>query len=286
MMDANHKGVEALLDATEPRRSGYGALALKTAAIVAILVLAAMAQRWGLPAAVSMVVPWILVIGLLTAARSAGRRERDVRKSIDRATELVQMEDWEAAGGMLMPLLDRPIRSGYHRGQAFLLWAALADHERRYEAAGEMYEALALRRIGDPLQLQQAGIALATAKLRNGELTDAVTLIGRMERLQMPRALRAACDFVRLFQQVLMGHFEDAAANQDERRAAFRRELSTRAGFAYAMLALAEHYLGRHENARRLWGDATTLIRPERLLADFDILKPVAAAYPATEYAV
>ena len=102
----------------------------------------------------------------------------------------------------------------------------------------------------------------------------------------MPLPLRAACDLVRLFQQVAMGQNEDAVAGLTDRRAGFRRHLSTRAGYGYALLAAAMDALGRRTEAATLWSDATALIRPDRLIEEFDLLQGVSRTYPATEHRI
>ncbi len=275
--------VESRFAATEPTRPGLGLIALATAIVIGLVIVALSARRWGLPEFVGLAIPWIMVFGLMLAGSIVGRRQRDIRRKIQEASDLIQLDSWVAAGEILEGVMQRQIRSRTHRGQAFLLGASLLERERDYAAAAQIYETMSLRRIGDPLQLQQAAISLAAAKLRTSELTDAVALIGRLERVEMPQPMRAACDLVRLFQQVSMGHFEDAVGNIDERLEAFRRQLSTQAGYAYGLLATAMHYLGKAEDAGRLWRNATLLIRPERLMESFDLLRIVSKEYAATE---
>lgn len=278
--------VESRFAATESKRLPLGVIALITAVVIGLSVVALSVRRWGLPEIVGLAIPWILVFGLMLAGSIVGRRQRDIRRSIQEASDCVQLEQWDSARRILDRVMQRPVRSRSYRGQAFLLWASLMERERRYEVAAQVYETMSLRRVGDPVQLQQAAISLAAAKLRTSELTDAVDLIGRLERVQMPQPLRVACDLVRLFQQVSMGHFEDAVRNLDARLAAFRRQLSTQAGYAYGLLAAAMHYLGKADDAGRLWRNATSLIRSERLVEDFDVLRTVSKAYPATEHPV
>lgn len=286
MAEDHSEIVESRFAATEPTRPGIGVMALASAVVIGLVIVALSAHRWGLPEIVALAIPWILVFGLMLAGSVVGRRQRDIRRSIQEASDLVQLERWDSAGEILKRVMRRPIRSRTYRGQAFLLFASQLERENNYDAAGQVYETMSLRRIGDPLQLQQAAISLAAAKLRTSELTDAVDLIGRLERVQMPQPMRAACDLVRLFQQVSMGHFEDAVRNIDDRLDSFRRQLSTQAGYAYGLLAAAMHYLGKADDAGRLWRNATLLIRPERLMEDFDLLQIVSDEYPATEHPV
>ncbi len=178
------------------------------------------------------------------------------------------MEKWDAAETSLGALLESPIHNPSLRGQAFLLLAAVVEHRGQYEPAALVYEKMLLGRIGDASQLQHAQIAWAEAKLRNHELTDAVDMIGRLEKIEMPLAYKATLDLVRLFQQVFMGHHEDAVHDIEERRSLFQRYLSTRAAIGYGLLAVAMHGLSRTSEASDLWRDATTLMTPERLVGE------------------
>ncbi len=285
MSDTKIESVKSRISATEPRKWEAGTIAAATAMVTAALFLGVLAARAEVPRALSAL-PWLLFTGLMIGGWVRGKRLRELRRDIQSASDLVQLDQWDETDAVLARIMRRPIRPSSLRGQALMLWAALAERRRDYESAGEIYQAMALQRIGDPVVLQQAGIALAAAKLRTGELTDAIELIGRIERVTMPQPLRAACDLVRLFQQVLMGQVEDAAANLDERREFFQRQLSTRAGYAYGLLALAQHHLGRTEEAAAMWRDATTLIPAERLVHQFELLKPMTDRYPAAEHPV
>ncbi len=277
--------VEARFAATEPRRTEFGVVALGTALLVASLVFAALVPRWGLPEELR-ILPWLFVLALMTAGWVRGRRQRALRRDIQQASEHVQLEQWDDADTLLDRIMCQRIHLRSLRGQVFMLWAAVSERRHDHERAGRIYQTLALRRAGDPLLLQQANVALAASKLRTGELTDAVELIGRLERVQMPQPLRAACDLVRLFQQVLMGQIDDAVSNIGDRREVFRRQLSTQAGYAYGLLAAAMHHGGHADDAARLWRDATILIKPERLVQDFDLLKPISRSYPPAEHPI
>jgi hypothetical protein len=287
MMRMSADWIEAAFAATTPRKSVLGGSYLMVLAIVlGVLLIATQGPKWGLPVGISVLVP-VLVLGtFIFSAWLRSRRHQRCRERIEDAWEAVQLEHWEQAGESLIDVLGAPMPTAMDRGRAFLSLAALAEQTQDWPAAALIYERMTLLRAGDARQLQAAQISLAAAKIRNEELTDALDMIGRLEQVQMPNALRAWLALVRLFQQVFMGHYEDAVDDWEERRAMFRRFLSTRAAEGYALLASAFHHLSQTDKAASLWRDATLLMKPQRLLRSFEVLEPVAEAYPAEEHPV
>ncbi|MBN2560479.1 MAG: hypothetical protein JXQ75_06080 [Phycisphaerae bacterium] len=284
MSDIDAELIERRFAATcVSRRGSYFLLGLVALVVAGLMFLPAFGSRLGLPDVISVLLVVLSVSLLLLGGWLVGRRQRRCRQMILRAWEHVQLEEWDAAPAILDVVMQRPIRSSSDRGQAFMLLAAIAEHEGRYDRAAEIYETLLLGRIGAPLHLQQAQIALAAAKVRNQELTDAVDLLGRLEQVPMPQSLKAALDVVRLFQQVFMGQHEDAVQEYETRRELYRRHLSTHAAYGYGLLAAAMHHLGRGAEAARLWRDATMLVEASRLVEEYGLLAPIAEAYPETK---
>jgi len=276
--------VEQRLLATEPRRSHLLlAFGLAVGALLALLVLPRLSPRVGLPADAGTLVGAAMMVAAGLTAWNLGRRQRKCRAWLGHAWELVQLEEWDAAAEILERGLRKPILASADRTQAFMLLAAVAENRGAWDAVVAIYEALLLRGIPDPITVQKAQIGLAAAKIHTQQLTDAVDLLAQIEQRALPPDLRAAVDLVRLFQQVFMGHHADAVENIEQRRALYRRALSTAAAYGYALLALALHHLGRTAEAALLWADATTLVRPERLIASYPILGTISAVYPATE---
>lgn len=276
--------VDERLAATEPtRRETYILYVLVMAIIAAMMILPAYGEDLGLPSAVGVLLLLLMIFLLLGIGWMASRRHKACREDVIRAWEHVRLEEWGAAGQVLDRVMQRPIRSVADRAEAFLLLGAVAEHEGYHDGAAQIYEALALRQIGAPSQLHQARIALAAVKIHNQELTDAIDLLARLEQVPMPDGLRAGLDLVRLFQQVFMGQSADAVQDLPRRREFFRRQLSTQAGYGYALLATALHHLDRREEAAKLWADATALIAPGKLVKEYSCVTPVAKSYPATE---
>lgn len=246
-------------------------------------------QDWGeggsgRPSVLAILLSWCVVLGLMAAGWLRAKRQRQARQNITRAGERVQLEQWDEAAAVLHGAMGQSIQSDSDRCQAFMLLATLAERHGHFDQAAHIYERLLLERIGDGYQLQQAQLAVANAKLRNEELTDAVKLLDRLEKISMPRTLGAGYALIRLYQRVFMGHNEDAVAELSERRSLFRQFLSTKAGYGYGLLAAALHRLGRHDEAARFWLDATTLIPARKLVAEYGALVAPCERYPAMEH--
>jgi len=119
--------------------------------------------------------------------------------------------------------------------------------------------------------------------LRTGQTADAVALIDRLIRADIPEALKAQIELVALFREIVMGQSQDYLARAGERRRLFREYLSTRAGYGYGLLAVAFDRASQPHEAGRHWHDATLLVCPADLLGRFSELGPVASRYPSAE---
>jgi tetratricopeptide (TPR) repeat protein len=275
--------IQERFSATQPRRAGPALLQfLLTAAITAVLATVMLGRRFGLPESFAGAAPAILVGALVLLAWRSGRRRRSCRSRLQRAWAHLQLGRPAEAAEELEAAMRRPLPPP-ERSEAFMLLADLAERQGQYHSAARIYERLLDDPATEDPQRQEAQIALAAAKLRNEELTDALQILDRLARTEMGPAMKAAFELVRLFQQVFMGQFDDALAAFEERRRQFRRHLSTRAAYGYALLAAALDQAGRAPEAGRLWQDATTLLAPDELLREYRFLGPVGARYPATE---
>jgi len=228
------------------------------------------------------VIPWVLLTIILLISRWRASKRRRSNERVEQIWENAKLERWDAVDTALPTTFNHPIYDPTLRGRAFMIVAGLLESRKQHDVAGHIYESLLRRRMGDPLTLHQAQLSLASAKLRNEELTDAVQLIGRLQKIEMPPPLRAIFEAVRLHQQVFMGQNEDAVDKISERRDLFRRHLSTRAGYTYGLLAAALHRLGRKDEAQQYWHDATLLVPPAKLTDRFELLGDVAPHYQSS----
>ncbi len=212
------------------------------------------------------------------------RRRQQVDAGVRSLWEAVQFKDWPRAESLVTSLLRRPVPPTTIRAQSLMVLAAVADNQKQYPVAQHVLESI-LREYGDDRGLSWAvRPALAGTLLRTQQLTDAVAMIEKLGREDLPDAVRAQVELVNLFRFLVMGQTDDAIVRADERRALFRRHLGTRAGYGYALLAMAFDRSGQHDRAAELWRDATMLIAPTDLVDRFSELRTVASRYPAAEW--
>lgn len=208
-------------------------------------------------------------------------RQRRKGRWMLEAFEAVQLQDWHHAETALRQLLSGPLRPEASRVEALLALASVSEAHDNYEASQHIYEAILVEERADPIQQHTTHLALAAAMLRNGQTTDAVALIDKLERIDLPEPMEAQVSLLALFREVVMGHAHETLDQAARRRALFRRNLSTRAGFGYALLAAAFDRASKSELATQYWHDATLLVHPDQLTDRFELLKPLAAKYPA-----
>ncbi len=232
------------------------------------------------------ILPQVVLVLMVVLVIRNTLRQRQKSRLMETAFEAVQLKDWLRAEEALNQLLRRPIRYTLARAESLLALAAVHESRRDYPAAQRIYEGLLEENSADPLQLHAARVSLAAVMLRNGQTTDAVDLIERLERIELPDALRAQVELVALFREVAMGQAEASIARAEERRELFRQYLSTRAAYGYGLLAAAFDRVAKEDTARAFWRDATLLVQPAQLTARFDELAGVAAKYPAAEFAL
>ena len=233
-------------------------------------------------AALSWILPQLLLLAMIGLLVRTVRRQREFARDIQESTEAMQLRQWTRAWSVLSRLLRKPVPHPAVRAESLLALAALAEANEAFDASQRIYESMLEERQADPLQLHTARVGLGAALLRTGQTTDAVGLIDRLEREDLPGSLRAHTELLALFREITMGHAADRLDRADERRKLFRRYLGTRAGYGYALLALAFDRAGQPERAAKSWLDATMLEPLPELLCRFSELQTIAGKYPAT----
>lgn len=228
---------------------------------------------WILPQAV------LLAVGVLLVW--SAYRQRAFARQMQDSFEAVQLGQWQRALNSLSRLLQKPMRHPIARAESLLALAALAEAHDKFEAAQRIYECLLEERQADPLQLHTARVGLGSTWLRTGQIRDAVGLIDRLEREDLPGPLRAQVELLALFRELTMGHAAERADRAEERRNLFRQYLGTRAGYGYGLLSLLFERIGNHERAGDAWYDATMLVSPAELCRKFPELNAISAKYPA-----
>lgn len=234
----------------------------------------------------SWLAPQILLLMVIVLAIRNTTRQRRLAGLMMEAFEAVQLREWKRAGEVLGQVLRYPLPYPAARAESLLALAAVVEADHSYDVSQRIYESILTDKAADPLQLHTASVALAAAMLRTGQTTDAVDLIDRLARVDLPGPLRAQIELLSLFREVTMGQTHDSIERAGQRRQLFQTHLSTRAGYGYALLAAAFDRAHRPDEARRYWHDATLLVRPRELVERFAEVGPVAEKYAAAEAAL
>lgn len=234
--------------------------------------------------ALSWILPQLVFLAICGLCIRSAYRQREFARQMQDCFEAVQLQQWPRAWQSLSRLLRRPIPHPIARAESLLALASLADANDAFDASQLIYESMLEERQADPLQLHTARVGLGAALLRTGQTRDAVGLIDRLEREELPGVLRAHIEILALFREITMGHATERADRADERRMLFRRHLGTRAGYGYALLALVLDQNGDRRRAGSLWHDATMLVPPAELVRRFAQLQTVATRYPAAVF--
>lgn len=235
---------------------------------------------------IGWLLPQAVLIAMICFVVRNVARQRQMARGMVAAIEAVQLKQWPQAHEALRRLLRYPIQHRVARAEALLALAAVAESDHNYEVAQKLYETLLKDNDADPIQLHSARVALAAAMMRTGQVTDAVKMIERLERADLPDPLRAQVELLGLFREVTMGQLQSAVERADQRRQLFRQYLGTRAAYGYGLLAAAFDRINRPNQAAAYWHDATLLLRPSELTERFKELEDVAAKYSAVEFAL
>jgi hypothetical protein len=230
-----------------------------------------------------LIVPQLVLIALISVFVFSARRQRKMSQWMQQGFEAVQLQEWPKAANALRRLLRHPVPQPAARTESLLALAAVAESEHQYEISQRIYEAVLDERKGDPLQMHTARVSLAAAMLRNGQLTDAVSLTGKLENEELPKALKAHVDLLATFRELTMGHHASDLNTIEDRRRLFREHLGTQAGYGYALLAGICDRASDEARARDLWHDATLLVPERDILHRFQELSGVAERYPSAE---
>ncbi|MBI4581979.1 MAG: hypothetical protein HY718_19935, partial [Planctomycetes bacterium] len=181
--------------------------------------------------ALSWLLPQIILLAVAGTLVYSIRKQRDALRTIQESMEAVQLRQWPRAMRALDHLLGRPVTHPGIRTESLLALAAVAEANEAYDASQRIYEGVLQEHQADPVQLHAARVGLGGAMLRTGQTTDAVSLIERMEREELPDSLRAPRELLALYREICLGHAADRLERAEERRALFRRHLGTQAGY-------------------------------------------------------
>ncbi len=134
----------------------------------------------------SIIIPWVLVLALVAWRWTLVRRHRQTIRQIAQATEAAEMNEWGRVGDIVGAMLGRTVVPESVRVQAMLLLAGSTERAKQYDVSEFLFETILRERRGDAVQLHQATIGLAAVKLRSEQLTDAVQILDRLRKVELP----------------------------------------------------------------------------------------------------
>jgi len=282
----NLPDIDALIASSRPKRRLLGSSSLILLGLSMVL-----GALWTEPGFIGnhplgWLVPQGVLIAMIVLVARGAARQRRLARVLAAALEAVQLRQWPQACEGLTEFLRHRIPFLTARAEALLALAATEEAVHHHENSQRIYEALLQENNADLVQLHITRVCLAATLLRTGRTTDAVRLIERLERVELPDPLRAQVELLSLFREVNMGQAQAGIERADQRRELFRQYMGTRAAYGYGLLAAAFDRVNRPDQARAFWQDATLLLKPAMLLERFDELKGVAEKYPAAEYAL
>ena len=230
---------------------------------------------------VSLVLLWILLIGLLVNIFINAARRQGLARWSRKAADLCLLERWEEAIEPLRKVLNRPVNLPQIRYQGLLELAGVAEHTGKVDQARQIYRAIGQEQPHGLLgRLALMGEAVVLLKMDH--LADAETVIRQLELSAEGPGLKSLVLLARMYQQIKTGHYSEALEDESNKCELARLGLSTKAGYVYGLLGLAHiNQTKNEEQAKKYWRQATMLIRPGNLVEKFPELAQLEQAYPS-----
>ncbi len=241
------------------------------------------------PTLLSLAILLALGISIITNAT----RRKGLAKWSRQASDLCLQEKWSQAIEPLRQLLCKPVPLAQIRYQGLLELAGVAEHTGQLAGATRIYEAIAREQAQGLLgSLALVGEAIVLLKL--DQLTDADSIIRRLEVGVESRSLKSLVLLARLYQQIKTGHYADALTESSNKCELARIGMSTKAAYVYALLGLAcrrqemsgssdqeasEGPAASGDKAEAFWQQATMLLGPDILVEKFPELTELKEAY-------
>lgn len=265
---ANFLEVPKLLEQSLPGRGvwfvGY-ALGLFLLVLLASAYVAAAYPKWGNAANLgSAFVTLLIVVGLVGLTVRAARRNRAEQARLEGIDELIQLRRWQEAAGVLEQFLSFPTASHAGRIQGLIYLSMVLTRYHRFDEAIDASNYVLEHVQLDPVTEYTVKLSRAMAMLRLDHLVDADQAISELRR--MGEGESGSLSLIEIYRDVKTGHPEEAVDLFSKRLTSMRQQLGHRVGDAYALAGKAMRMLGRLDDARRFWTDATILISAEELI--------------------
>lgn len=261
--------VNYLLQASEPRRPIPRIWFFLGGMIIVILFSGVISAAGGGSGLLMEVASAMLIVGLMTGlmilSSAIVKRVRAEQQTVESVGEAVQMRRWTEAARQVDLLLSNPMRTQTARAQALVYLGAILSRYQRFEDAVAVYDYLLDSRMLDAGSNYGLRLGRAMAMLRLDHLVDADRAISELRRQTPSGVDSAGLALVELYRDVKTGHADDAIVRFQKFLPAIKAQLGHRTADAWGLLARAYDLLGRTEEAKAAFANATLLAPPVEL---------------------
>jgi tetratricopeptide (TPR) repeat protein len=253
--------VDRLLDSSEPRPRvnpvwWMGGIFLLAMCATVIVGGAPAESRQALAALFGLLVVASVAALSLFSVYSV-RQLRAGHQRVQQIGELVQLRRWPEAAMSLDSYLSEPSRTQQLRVQALAYLGPVLARLGRFDDVIAVQTHLIEDGRVDPSGVAALRIGRAMAMLHEDHLFDADRAISELRR--GPAAGSAALALLEIYRDVKTGHPAEAVEIFQQKLPILRDQLGHRAADAYALIARAYDLLGREQEARTAFRNATLL---------------------------
>ena len=278
--------VPELLDRSMPRhRGGWFWYAAGIFALMVLLSTYAgtqMAEGRNLVEFLSGVGMMVVVLGMgmmfVMTVKAVNREEQ----RIEAIEELMQLRRWGEAAAMVQSLLEKPTRTPRARVQGLIYLAAVLGRYGRYGDCIAVYDHLLGLEVLDEETTYGLRLGRAMSMLHEDHLFDVDKAIGDLRRSRDGAGEESAgLALVEIYRDVKTGHPQEAIEIFERKRPVMREQLGQRVADAYALAARAYDMLGKEDEARRAYENATLLSPEVELQRRYPEVRALVGKYPA-----
>jgi tetratricopeptide (TPR) repeat protein len=219
----------------------------------------------------------VLMGGLFAFSLYTVRRFRFDQIRVERIGELVQLRRWPEAAVAIEQYLASPARTHAFRAQALVYLSSVLARLHRFEDAIAVQNQLLEEGMLDETSAATLRMARAMAMLREDHLFDADRAISELRR--GPLAGTAGVALVEIYRDVKTGHPAEAAELFEQKLTVIRDQLGHRVADAYGLAARAYDLLGREDDARKAFQNATLLAPAGELFRRYPEVEKLSGRY-------
>ncbi len=202
------------------------------------------------------------------------------QRQLEAVEELVRLRRWAEAAGMLQGMLSQPMRTPQGRLQGLVYLAAVLGRYHRFADAITVYEYLLGYDYHDDEMAHGLRLGRAMSLLHEERLFDADRAINELRRERSANPSAGLC-LVEIYRDVKTGHPQEAVEMFEKHRATLRKQLGHRSADAWALVSRALDLMGRSDEAKAAWENATLLAEEGELKRRYVEVAALGDKYPA-----